>query len=176
MNTALNLLTIDQKALLSTMKATGSTLHIYLFGEPQTDSFDEMMVCMMINQGDLVLEILEHLYTVHNICIDVQDNAEVIHAMITAMYNLTNDAIDMCNLDKKFDDALEVLDYAKTAPDEEFAKYFIELKERLEQNNIFVSGIEKNADIFQLTYWMKVLCENLVQLKFSLYLREEKYW
>lgn len=172
-----NLLTVDQNAILSTMKATGELLKVVLFDKPESDDVNERVVYMVVNNGDILEDILEHFYTKYNLCLDITANLPILEMMIQGMFNTVNDLIELANEEYKFDDALEVLDYAKTAPDEEFAKYFIIVREMMEANGVMFSRLPNNKDIFQLSYWMEVFAENFVSLNNNeLVLCENKYW
>lgn len=172
-----NLLSVNQNAILSTMKATGGLLKVVLFNKPETNDVDERVVVMIVNNGDIVEDILEHFYTKHNLCLDITGNIDILETMIEGMYKTVNDLIDTANEEYKFEDAIEVLYHAEKAPDEEFAKYFIMVKDMMESIGIHFSRLPKSKEIFLLSYWMEVFAENFVSLnKDEFVLCEEKYW
>ena len=172
-----SLLSVNQNAILSTMKATDGLLKVVLFNKPESNDVDERVVYMVVNNGDSLVDILEHFYTKHNICLDITGNIDVLEMMIKSMFNTVNDLIELANEDYKFDDAIEVLYHAEKAPDEEFAKYFITIREHMESIGVHFSRLPKNADIFQLSYWMEVFAENFANLNDNEFvLCEQKYW
>jgi len=95
------------------MKATDGLLKVVLFNKPESNDVDERVVYMVVNNGDSLVDILEHFYTKHNLCLDITGNIDVLEMMIKSMFNTVNDLIELANEDYKFDDAIEVLYHAE---------------------------------------------------------------
>lgn len=170
------LLTVDQKAILHKIR-TNPAMHMkYLLMPVETVSVDEEVVSLIINDSVLMVEILNYLHSNYGIFPDVTGNINIFSKLTTTINSAVNLAIDYCNEDKQFVDAVEVLEYSEKAPDEEFAKYYIMLKAFYENANVVIHPIEKNTHIFQYSYWIMVFVDTMMSMEPDLVLREEKYW
>ncbi len=170
------LLSVDQKAILTMIRLNPLQHMKYLLMPIKTVSVDEEVVTLIINDGVLVIDILDYLNDKYGISPDVTANINIFKTMTETINSAINLAIDYCNEDKKFVDAVEVLEYSETAPDEEFAKYYIMLKAFYDKINCEINPVEKNSDIFQYSYWISVFADNMMNLGANLVLRDEKYW
>ena len=184
---AKNLLTNDQKAIVATMRLfPGQTLE-YLLLPVDTKSVDDEAVELVIKEGAFLIDIVNYFHDKHGICPDLTGNIRMFKMLTESIHKAINWCIELCEEDMQFGDDMDVFTHIENAPDEQFAKYAIDVREQFESFSRFIGDefdseffvlnpVTKNTDIFDYGYWISVFVDNVIRVGFDLELREGKYW
>jgi len=184
---AKNLLTNDQKAIVATMRLfPGQTLE-YLWLPVDTKSVDDEAVELVIKEGAFLIDIVNYFHDKHNICPDLTANISMFKMLTESIHKTINWCIELCEEDMQFSDEMDIFTHIENSPDEQFAKYAIDVREKFEAFSRYIGDefdseffvlnpVSKNTDIFSYDYWISVFVDNVIRVGFDLELREGKYW
>lgn len=184
---AKNLLTDDQKAIISTMGLFPDQSLQYLLCPLEVTSVDDAVVELVIKEGAFLIDILNYFHNKHNICPDLTENIVMFRMLVSSIHFIINSALENCKQGMGLDDAMDVFDQVEILPDEQFALYAIDVQEKFRECSDLVGDefdseyfvlnpMSKNTDMFEYDFWISVFVDNVIRIGSPIALREEKYW